>query len=131
MDDLRMHVQIDDTKRALYMEARRTLKERFRNCSSAFVCLELKGAVFSMAPDIDFSGGTVEKKVDSQYEWNHIFFSRVVADFDEMFPELIELFDGYMYLPRGRVPISFGEAWFVVEMIEARIALIDFILSHS
>lgn len=119
MDDLRMHVQIDDTKRALYMEARRALKEEFKKYNSAFVCPELKSAVFSMTSD------------ESMYEWNQIFCSRVVSDFNEMFPELIELFDGYMYLPDDRLPTQVWEAWFATEMIEARIALIDFILSHS
>lgn len=118
MDDLRIHVEIDDTKRALYMEARRTLKEEFKKYDSAFVCPELKSAVFSMAPE-------------SLYAWNQIFFRRVVSDFNGMFPELIELFDGYMYLPHGRMPTQIWEAWFAVEMLEARIALIDFILSHS
>lgn len=118
MDDLRRFVQIDDTKRALYMEARRTLKEGFSRYGSAFVCLELKNAVFRMA-------------TESLYERNQIFFSRAVSGFDEMFPELIELFDGYMYLSYDRVPAQDRtEAWFAVEMIEARIALIDFILSH-
>ncbi len=118
MDDLRRFVQIDDTKRALYMEARRTLKEEFNKYGSAFVCVELKNAVLSMAPE-------------SLYEWNQIFFRRVVSDFNEMFPELIELFDGYTYLPHDRIPTQVWEAWFAAEMLEARIALIDFILSHS
>lgn len=119
MDDLRIHVEIDDTKRALYMEARRTLKEEFNKYGSAFVCPELKAAVFNMAPD------------ESMYERNQIFCIRVVSDFDGMFPELIELFDGYMYLPHDRMSTQIWEAWFAVEMLEARIALIDFILSHS
>ena len=130
MDDLRMHVQIDDTKRALYMEARRMLEERFKRRNSAFVCLELKDAVFRMAPIIDTDGATVEK-IESQQGRSYVFFSRVVSDFNEMFPELIELFDGYMYLPHDRLPTQVWEAWFAAEMIEARIALVDFILSHS
>ncbi len=124
MDDLRIHVEIDDTKRALYMEARSTLKEEFKKYNSAFVCPELKSAVFSM------DGATVEK-IESLQGRSYVFFGRVVSDFNEMFPELIELFDGYMYLPDDRLPTQVWEAWFATEMIEARIALIDFILSHS
>ncbi len=115
MDDLRRFVEIDDTKRALYMEARRTLKEEFNKYGSAFVCPELKSAVFSMAPESLYCSPVVS----------------VSSDFNRMFPELIELFDGYMYLPYDRMPKQIWEEWFAVEMLEARIALIDFILSHS
>ena len=112
------------------MEAGRTLKEGFSRYGSAFVCLELKNAVFRMATDIGEPAG--EEFDGFMYKWNRIFFSRVVSGFNEMFPELIELFDGYMYLPYDRVPAQDRtEAWFDVEMLEARIALIDFILSHS
>ena len=131
MDDLRRFVQIDDTKRALYMEARRTLKEGFSRYGSAFVCLELKDAVFSIVPTINTFGATAKKKAESMYKWNQIFFDRVISNFEEMFPELIELFDGYTYLPHDRIPTQVWEAWFAAEMLEARIALIDFILSHS
>lgn len=128
MDDLRMHVEIDDTKRALYMEARRTLKEEFNKYGSAFVCVELKNAVLRMAP---FIGEPADEEFVRQYSWNNVLFSRVVSDFNEMFPELIELFDGYTYLPHDRIPTQVWEAWFAAGMLEARIALIDFILSHS
>ena len=65
------------------------------------------------------------------YKWNQIFFDRVVSNFEEMFPELIELFDGYAYMTEGiRLPVNVGDAWFAINMIEARIALIDFILSQ-
>ena len=131
MDDIRRFVQIDDIKRALYMEARRTLKEGFNRCNSAFVCLELKNAVFSIVPTINTFGATAKKKAESMYKWNQIFFDRVISNFEEMFPELIELFDGYAYTVEGGwLPVHVRGAWFGAGMIEARIALIDFILTQ-
>ena len=131
MDDIRRFVQIDDIKRALYMEARKTLQEGFKEYGSAFVCLELKDAVFSIVPTINTFGATAEKKAEFMYKWNQIFFDRVISNFEEMFPELIELFDGYAYTVEGEwLPVNVKDAWFAVEMIEARIALIDLILTQ-
>lgn len=131
MDDIRRFVQIDDIKRGLYMEARKTLQEEFKKHGSAFVCLELRAALFSMVPTINTFGAVVDKKVESLYRWDQTFFNRVVSGFGEMFPELIELFDGYAYMTEGiRLPVNVGDAWFAINMIEARIALIDFILSQ-
>ncbi len=131
MDDIRRFVQIDDIKRALYMEARKTLQEGFKEYGSAFVCLELKDAVFSIVPTINTFGATAKKKAESMYKWNQIFFDRVISNFEEMFPELIELFDGYAYTVEGGwLPVHVRGAWFGAGMIEARIALIDFILTQ-
>ena len=131
MDGIRRFVQIDDIKRGLYMEARKTLQEEFKKYVSAFICVELKDAVLSMVPTVGIFDAAAEKKAESMYKWNQIFFDRVVSNFEEMFPELIELFDGYAYMTEGiRLPVNVGDAWFAINMIEARIALIDFILSQ-
>ena len=131
MDDIRRFVQIDDIKRALYMEARKTLQEGFKEYGSAFVCLELKDAVFSIVPTINTFGATAEKKPEFMYKWDQIVFDRVISNFEEMFPELIELFDGYAYTVEGEwLPVNVKDAWFATEMIEARIALIDLILTQ-
>ena len=131
MDDIRRFVQIDDIKRGLYMEARKTLQEEFKKYVSAFICIELKDAVLSMVPAVGIFDAAAEKKAESMCKWNQIFFDRVVSNFEEMFPELIELFDGYAYMTEGiRLPVNVGDAWFAINMIEARIALIDFILSQ-
>lgn len=117
MDDIRRFVQIDDIKRGLYMEARKTLQEGFDHLGYAFVCVELKSA---MSLDSDPKSPC----------WLD-FVEAIEQDFNNMFPELIELFDGYMYTPNGEwSPVNVKDAWFGAEMIEARIALIDFILSQ-
>lgn len=117
MDKIRRFVQIDDYKRSLYMAAREELRKDFDHLGHAFVCVELKSAM----------------SLDSDPEspcWSD-FVEAIKQDFNNMFPELIELFDGYAYRPGGGwSPVDVRDAWFEVEMIEARIALIDFILTQ-
>ena len=117
MDEIRRFVQIDDYKRSLYMAARENLQKDFDLLGYAFVCVELKSA---MSLDGDPKSPC----------WSD-FVKAIEEDFNDMFPELIELFDGYVYrVGERRLPVSVGHVWFGVEMIEARIALIDFILTQ-
>lgn len=117
MDEIRRFVHIDDYKRALYMQARESLLREFNDYGSAFICIELRSVLAK------------ETRMDKTAYYE--FVCDIIKDFDEMFPELIELFDGYMYTPSGEwLPVNVKDAWFEVGMIEARIALIDFILTQ-
>ena len=117
MNKIRRFVQIDDYKRALYMQARKLLLREFNSCGSAYICIELRSAL--------------AKEIETDDAAHYEFICNIAADLDEMFPELIELFDGYAYRADGKwEPTQLGDAWFEAEMIEARIALIDFILAQ-
>ena len=117
MNEIRRFVQIDDYKRALYMAAREELRKDFDHLGYAFVCIELRSV---MSQDSD-------PKLPCWLD----FVEAIKQDFNNMFPELIELFDGYAYTSSGEwLPVGVKCAWFEAEMIEARIALIDFILTQ-
>ncbi len=117
MNEIRRFAQIDDYKRALYMAARENLQRDFSRFGLAFICIELRSV---MSQDSD-------PKLPCWLD----FVEAIEEDFNNMFPELIELFDGYVYRADGKwEPTQLGDAWFEVSMIEARIALIDFILTQ-
>lgn len=117
MNEIRRFVQIDDYKRSLYMAAREKLRKDFDHLGYAFVCIELRSV---MSQDSD-------PKLPCWLD----FVEAIEEDFNNMFPELIELFDGYVYrVGERRMPVSVGHVWFREDMIEVRIALIDFILTH-
>ena len=117
MNEIRRFVQIDDYKRALYMQARKLLLREFNSCGSAYICIELRSAL--------------AKEIETDDAAYYEFICDIAADLDEMFPELIELFDGRAYGADGKwESAQVGDAWFGAEMIEARIALIDFILAQ-
>ena len=117
MDKIRRFVQIDDYKRSLYMAARENLQKDFDHLGYAYICVELKSA---MSLDSDPKSPC----------WLD-FVEAIEEDFNNMFPEFIELFDGYMYrVGERRMPMHVRDAWFEVGMIKARIALIDFILTQ-
>lgn len=117
MGEIRRFVQIDDYKRALYMQARGSLLREFNTYGSAFICIELRSVL--------------AKEIRADETAYYEFVCDIIDDFDGMFPELIELFDGYAYTSSGEwLPVGVKCAWFEAEMIEARIALIDFILTQ-
>lgn len=117
MNKIRRFVQIDDYKRELYMRARESLLREFNTYGYAYICVEL-GAV--LAEEIGMDEAAFCKLASDRTKY-----------FEEMFPEFIELFDGYAYTSEGEwSPVDVRDAWFEVEMIEARIALIDFILTQ-
>ena len=117
MDEIRRFVQIDDYKRALYMAAREELQRDFSRSGLAFVCVKLRSKMAEESFPMDLTRGD--------------FFRSIEKDFNDLFPEIIELFDGRAYRVDGKwASAHVGDAWFGVEMIEARIALIDFILTQ-
>ena len=117
MDEIRRFVQIDDYKRALYMAAREELQRDFSRSGWAFVCIKLGSKMAEESFPMDLIRGD--------------FFRSIKEDFNNLFPEIIELFDGRAYGADGKwEPAHVGDAWFGVGMIEARIALIDFILTQ-
>lgn len=116
MSEIRRFVRIDDYKRALYMAAREKLQRDFDHLGYAFICVKLKSIVRQ------------DSRPGESY-WCD-FIQGIEEDFNNMFPEFIELFDGYSYTSEGWSPTDVRDAWFATDMIEARIALIDFILTQ-
>lgn len=117
MAEIRRFVQIDDYKRALYMAAREELQRDFSRFGLAFVCVKLRSKMAEESFPMDLTRGD--------------FLRSIGKDFNDLFPEMIELFDGRAYGADGKWESAHvGDAWFGVGMIEARIALIDFILTQ-
>lgn len=117
MAEIRRFVQIDDYKRALYMAAREELQRDFSRFGLAFVCVKLRSKMAEESFPMDLTRGD--------------FLRSIEKDFNDLFPEMIELFDGRAYGADGKwESAQVGDAWFGDEMIEARIALIDFILTQ-
>ena len=117
MNEIRRFVRIDDYKRALYMQAKELLLREFNSCGFAYICFELRSAL--------------AKEIGTDDTAYHEFIYDITADLNEMFPELIELFEGRAYgADRKWEWAHVEDAWFEAEMIEARIALIDFILTQ-
>lgn len=95
---------MDDMKRAIYLEVLSTLENSHND---VFICNEL---IFTL---LDF------------YELTS--YEGIVKDF---FPEFYNLFDGYCYGLNDRWKVKKKDSWFSARNRQARITLINFLLSN-
>ena len=95
---------MDDMKRAIYMEILKELKKPYED---TFICNELKFALLDL----------YEVASDD-------------SNISEFFPEFDILFDGYAYGIKSRWEINKNEPWFSHRNRQARITLINFLLSN-
>ncbi len=116
---------MDDMKRAMYMEALRTLKSGIYYYripeeaeSTGFVCLDLREALKVVA------GGSSLKTLDG--------FRKLDETLVEFFPEFFELFDGHAWTQAGERIIKMDQhgAWWEKCWLEPRIRILEFILNN-
>lgn len=109
---------MDDMKRAVYMEALRTLKKGYDYGSTGFVCLDLREALKVVA------GGSSLKTLDG--------FQKLDETLVEFFPEFFELFDGFAWTQAGECVIKMDQhgAWWETCWLKPRIRILEFILNN-
>ena len=95
---------MDDMKRVIYMEVFEELKKPYKD---TFICNEVKFALLDL----------YEVASDD-------------SNISEFFPEFDILFDGYAYGIKSRWEINKNEPWFSHRNRQARITLINFLLSN-
>lgn len=108
---------MDDMKRAVYMEALRTIRKGCQRGSTCFVCLDLNEALKA------FAGGTILDEKD---------LGTLDETLAEFFPEFFELFDGYAWTQAGECVIKMDQhgAWWETCWLKPRIRILEFILNN-
>ena len=101
---------MDDMKRAIYLELLRTLEAA--DCR-AYLCVHLQCQLE------DVFGVRKDKSQTN--------FADLIA---EIFPEFIDLYDGYKYNIDDRYQCDRTDPWFAIEARHARLSLINFLLTH-
>ena len=101
---------MDDIKRAIYLEVLNELKKPNKD---VFICKELYFALRDIYGIVGSGGG-----IDA------------ICLIEEFFPEFYDLFDGYAYGTNSRWETEKNKTWFSYTNRQARITLINFLLSN-